>query len=126
MDHSNNDHGSGAEGRDAVRAAEQTVSDAWIGRLLLAESEAGAVLGACARVRRRAADRVREAQRGGDVAALARTQTELDIADAAQRRALETHERHRVKLAHELTAWSEALACRLHEARADGSAARWR
>jgi hypothetical protein len=70
-------------GREAVRTAEQAVSDTWIGRLLLAESEAETVVGACAHVRERAARRVRAAQRRGDLAALVRAQTDLELADAA-------------------------------------------
>ena len=110
-----------AEDHEAVRTAEQTVSDAWIGRLLLAETEAGAVLGACARVRERAAGRVRAAQRSGDLSALVRSQTDLEQADAACRRALEAHEHARDRLAREHRLWAEANARRARPAPAGRS-----
>jgi hypothetical protein len=53
--------------RHAVCTAEQTVSDAWIGRLLLAESQAEIVVDACVRVRKRAGDSVRSAPSPGPV-----------------------------------------------------------
>lgn len=110
--------GSAAD-REAVRTAEQNVSDAWIGRLLLAESETEAAVGACARVRERAAGQVRAAQRNRDLAGLVRSQAALENADAAWGRALETHECARGRLVRELAAWSEATARRLRQARAD-------
>jgi hypothetical protein len=98
--------------REAVGTAEQTVSDAWIGELLLAESETQVVVRACVRVRKRTADRVRTAQRAGDLAALVRAQ--------------QTHEHARARLAHELAVWSGGVARRGRQARADRSDARRR
>jgi len=102
-----------------VQVAEQAVSDAWIGQLLLAESEAETVAGACARVRERAAARVREAQRAGDLAALARFQGDLEAADAGWGRAVADHERARDRLVRELSGWSAGVASRIREAWAD-------
>lgn len=114
---------SGPMYREAVRTAEQTVSDAWIGRLLLAESEAEAVVGACARERERAVAKVRTAQQNGDLPGLARWQTDLEQADAAWGRALAAHERASGTLTRELAAWSESTAHRVRQALSDRSGA---
>jgi hypothetical protein len=116
----------GAADREAVRAAEQTVSDAWLGRLLLAESEAEAVLGARARDRERAADRVRAAQRARNLTVLVQSQIHLERADAAWAEAMEAHERAGEVLARELRAWSEGTAHRVRQALSDQSGARRR
>lgn len=117
---------SGPVYREAVRTAEQTVSDAWIGRLLLAESEAEAVVGACARARERAAVKVRAAQQTGDLSGLARSQTDLERADAAWGQALAAHEHASGRLSRELAAWSESTAHRVRQALSDRSGAgRW-
>lgn len=108
-----------ADHRAAVHAAEQAVSDAWIGRLLLAESETAAILSACARVRERAADQVRTAQQAGRLAALAQSQTDLEFADAAWGRAVEAHRHARTRLARELETWSERTAHRVRQTLAD-------
>jgi len=121
-----NTQGCDTQDHEAVRAAEQAVSDAWIGQLLLAESETEAFLGAHTRVRQRAVKHVREAQRSGDLAALARSQTDLDLADAACGRAVAAHEHARTRLAHELTVWSRLTACRLRQARSDQARTRRR
>jgi len=84
--------------RAAVRSAEQTVADAWIGQLLLAENEAEVAVGACTRVRNRAAEQVRAAQRSGDLAALVRSQCALERADRACSRALEEYIQARGRL----------------------------
>jgi hypothetical protein len=107
------------DGFSGIQVAEQTVSDAWIGQLLLAESEAETVVGACARVRERAAGRVRAAQRAGDLAALIRLQGDLEAADAGWCRAVADHERARAGLVRELSGWSAGIASRVREARAD-------
>lgn len=112
-----------AAAREAVRTAEQTVSDAWLGRLLLAESEAEATVGACARTRQRAAERVRSAQRTGDLVALTRSQTDLEHADRAWGGSLAVYEHARAKLAHELERWADGTARRVREAWADRSIA---
>jgi hypothetical protein len=112
-----------AAGREAVRAAEQTVGDAWIGRLLLAESETEAALGVRTRLRERAAGRLREAQRAGDLNDLVRAQIELEFADRAWGRAAEEYEHARSRLTAELALWSEATATRVGQAWADRSSA---
>ena len=114
-----------AAARQAVRTAEQTVSDAWIGQVLLAECETEAVLGACTRVREQAAGRVRAAQRAGNLADLVRSQCDLELAEAARRRAVDAHERARIRLVHEVSAWSEGIARRVRQARADRPNAGW-
>lgn len=111
---------------EAVRTAEQAVSDAWIGRLLVAESEADAVLGACARVRQRAADRVRAAQRAGDLAELARSQSDLELADAGWGRAIAARDHVGEQLARELATWSESTAHRVRQRLSDRSGTRHR
>ena len=108
-----------AAAREAVRSAEQTVSDAWLGRLLLAESEAEATVGACTRARQRAAERVRSAQQTGDLNALTRSQTDLEHADRAWGGSLDAFERARTKLADELESWAAGTARRVREAWAD-------
>ena len=107
------------EDREAVRAAEQEVSDAWIGRLLLAESETEAVLGACTRVRQRALARVRSTRRSDKLAEQAQAQTELDLAEAAWGRAVGAHEHARARLARELATWGEGTARRVRQALSD-------
>jgi hypothetical protein len=102
-----------ATGFDAVIDAEQTVGDAWIGRLLLAESEAETILGACVRARRRAAERVQAARQAGDSAAHARSRTDLEMADTACVQAWEDHERAERRLVDELAAWSRSTATRI-------------
>lgn len=117
---------SGPMYREAVRTAEQTVSDAWIGRLLLAESEAEAVVGACARARERAAAQVRTAQQSGDLPGLARSQTDLEQAHAAWGQALAAHEHASGRLSRELATWSESTAHRVRQALSERSGAgRW-
>jgi hypothetical protein len=111
--------GAGAADREAVCAAEQTVGDAWIGRLLLIESETEAIAGACARTRERAADRVRDAQRAGDLAALARSQSDLETADTAWGHALKAHRHARTRLSRELAAWSQSTTHRVRQALSD-------
>ena len=109
---------------EVVRAAEQTVNDAWIGRLLLAESEAEAVIGACVRARERAADRLRDAQQAGDLAALASAQSDLEVADTACGHALKAHGHAHTRLSHELAIWSESTAERVRQALPDQPGAR--
>lgn len=116
--------GSGREraealGRDAVRRAEQTVGDAWIGQLLLAEAESEATVGACSRVRDRVAERVRAAQRSGDLSALVRSQADLERADQAWSRAVHVYDGARERLARELALWTDATARRARQAWAD-------
>lgn len=116
--------GSGREraealGRDAVRRAEQTVGDAWIGQLLLAEAECEATVSACSRVRDRVAERVRAAQRSGDLPALVRSQADLERADRAWGRALDVYDSARDRLEHELALWTDATAGRARQAWAD-------
>jgi hypothetical protein len=115
---SSSDSGSDSEptsDREAVRTAEQAVNDAWIGRLLVAESQAEAVLGACVRTRERAAGRVRAARRSGDPAALARAQTDLRTADTGCGRAWEAHEAAGAELVRELRVWSRSTASRVRQ-----------
>lgn len=107
------------DGTSGIQVTGQTVSDARIGQLLVAESEAETVVGACARVRQRAAGRVRAAQRAGDLDALTRSQGDLEAADAGWGRALAAHERARAGLARELSAWSPGVASRIREAHSD-------
>lgn len=116
----------GAAEREAVRSAEQTVSDAWIGKLLLAESEAEAVVGACVRARERAAGRVRAAQEAGDPAGLARSQCDLEVADAGWGQALAAHKHAHTRLTRELSRWSQSTAHRVRQALADQPGARRR
>lgn len=113
----------GAAAHEAIRTAEQAVSDAWIGRLMLAESEAEAVLSACARVRQRAAARVRGAQETGDLAALVASQNDLEIADAGWGRALAAQELAGAQLMDELAIWSECTAQRVRQRLSEGSGA---
>jgi hypothetical protein len=112
-----------AAAREAIRTAEQTVGDAWIGRLLLTESEAEATVAVRTRLRERALGRVREAQRAGDLSTLVRAQLDLEFADRAWSRAVEEYELARRKLNDELALWSEATANRVGQAWADRSAA---
>ena len=105
--------------REAVRTAEQAVSDAWIGRLLVAESQAEAVLGACVRTRERAAGRVQAAWRSGDHAALAQAQTDLRTADTGCGRAWEAHEAAGAELVRELRVWSRSTASRVRQTLAE-------
>lgn len=111
------------EDRAAVRTAEQTVADAWIGLLLAAETETATILDVHIRARGRVANRVQVAQRAGDPAALARSQTELEIADAACHQASQAHERSADQLARELRTWSGATAQRVRQALTDRSSA---
>lgn len=113
----------GAAAHEAIRTAEQAVSDAWIGQLMLTESEAEAVVRACARVRQRAADRVRTAQRTGDLAALAESQSDLETADAGWGRALAAQERAGAHLTDELAIWSESTAQRVRQRLSERSTA---
>ena len=109
--------------RHAVRTAEQTVADAWIGQLLLAENEAEVAVGACTRVRNRAAAQVRAAQRAGDLAALVRSQRALERADRACGRALEEYTQARNQLSDQLTEWACATQRRIRQAQEDRSGA---
>jgi hypothetical protein len=113
----------GAAARAAVRMAEQTVGDAWIGRLLLTEDEAETALDTRARLREQAAERVRGAQRAGDPAALARAQLELEHADRAWGQAVDGYERAHGVLTEEVALWTRATASRVRQAWADRSAA---
>jgi hypothetical protein len=108
-----------AAAREVVRTAEQTVSDAWIGRLLSAESEADAVVGSCARVRERATDQVRAAQQAGDLTLIVHSQDSLELADAAWYRALDARAHAGTRLASELEMWSENTAHRVRQALSD-------
>ncbi|GAA2063942.1 hypothetical protein GCM10009839_89190 [Catenulispora yoronensis] len=112
--------------RSAVREAEQTVADAWIGRLLTAESTAEAALGACERVRARVAAQLRAAQREGDLLLLGRTHQDLEGADRAWAQALEEYEHVRTVLDRELAAWADATAERVRQAWTDRPATRRR
>lgn len=107
--------------REVIRSAEQTVGDAWVGLLLSVESEAEAVVDACARVRRRAAGRAQAAHRADDLAGLAQAQTDLDLAAVAERRAEDAHELASAQLVSELKTWSEATAHRVAQALTDRS-----
>jgi hypothetical protein len=109
--------------REAVRTAEQTVNDAWIGQLLLAEAESEATAGACARVRDRAVDRVRSAQCSGDLVALVQAQSELERADRVCEHAALAYDDARDRLARELADWTDATAQRARQAWADRPAA---
>lgn len=113
----------GAARRQAVRTAEQTVADAWIGQLLLAENEAQVAVGASTRVRNRVAAQVRAAQRAGDLDALVRSQSALERADRACGRALEEYARARNQLSDQLTEWACATQRRIRQAQADRSGA---
>ncbi|GAA1987117.1 hypothetical protein [Catenulispora subtropica] len=121
------DEGSGgAADREAVRTAEQTVHDAWLGQLLLAEAESEATMAASTRVRHRVAERVRDAQRSGDLVSLARSQAELEHADRACGRALGEYAEARDQLARELAEWTDATAGRARQAWCDRSSPRGR
>jgi hypothetical protein len=113
----------GSARRHAVRTAEQTVADAWIGQLLLAENEAEVAVGACTRVRNRVAAQVRDAQRTGDLDALVRSQYALERADRACGRALEEYVHARTQLSEQLTEWACATQRRIRQAQADRSRA---
>lgn len=117
------DAAAAAAAREAIRTAEQTVGDAWIGRLLLTESEAEAAVAVRTRLREQAAARVFQAQRAGDLNALVRAQLDLEFADRAWSQAVEGYELARRKLSDELALWSEATANRVGQAWADRSAA---
>ncbi|MFL6114316.1 MAG: hypothetical protein ACJ786_23595 [Catenulispora sp.] len=106
-----------------MRTAEQTVADAWIGQLLLAENEAEVAVGACTRVRNRAAEQVRAAQRSGDLDALVRSQCALERADRACGRALEEYVQARTRLCEQLNEWACATRRRTRQAQADHSSA---
>ena len=106
-----------------MRTAEQTVADAWIGPLLLAEKEAEVAVGACTRVRNRVAAQVRDAQRTGDLDALVRSQYALERADRACGRALEEYVHARTQLSEQLTEWACATQRRIRQAQADRSRA---
>src|SRR5947208_618506 len=85
----------GADQRAAVRSAEQAVSDAWIGQLLLAEYEAHMTVDLCTRIREQLADRLRVAQQVGDPAAIDETWRRLESADRAYAAALDSYEESR-------------------------------
>lgn len=106
---------------EAVRVAEQTVSDAWIGQLLLAESESQTLLDACTHIRERTAGLLRAAERTDDPVTLARSRTALELAENAREKAYEVHERAADRLTHELMMWSHATARRVRQSLTDQS-----
>lgn len=119
------DHHHGADQRAAVRSAEQTVSDAWIGQLLLAEHEAHLTVDVCTRVRERLADRLRVARQVGDPPAIQETARRLDRADHACAVALDTYSESRDLLAEQLENWLRATRMRFREAQDDRRVIGW-
>ena len=115
----------GADQRAAVRSAEQAVSDAWIGQLLLAEYEAHATVDLCTRVRQRLTDRLRVAHQVGDPATIAETWRRLESADRAFGAALDSYEESRDLLAGQLEHWLSATRGRIREFEADRRVVGW-
>jgi hypothetical protein len=117
--------GHGADQRAAVRSAEQAVSDAWIGQLLLAEYEAHVRVDICTQVRGRLADRLRVAQQVGDPSTIAETRRRLEHVDRACANALDTYSESRELLAEQLEKWLHASRMRFREAQADRRVVGW-
>lgn len=111
--------------RAAVRSAEQAVSDAWIGQLLLAEYEAHVTVDICTRVRERLASRLHVAERVGDPASIEETSRRLERADRACATALDTYSQSRELLAEQLDDWLCATRGRFREAEADRRVIGW-
>jgi hypothetical protein len=117
--------GQGADQRAAVRSAEQAVSDAWIGQLLLAEYDAHVTVDIHTRIRARLADRLRVAERVGDPSTIAETRRRLDSAEQACAVALDTYSDSRELLAEQLDKWLAASRMRYREAEADRRVVGW-
>jgi hypothetical protein len=111
--------------RAVVRNAEQAVSDAWIGQLLLAEYEAHVTVDLCTQVRRRLADRLQVAERVGDTSSIEETSRRLEHAERACATALDTYSQSRELLAEQLEDWLCATRDRVREAEADRRVIGW-
>lgn len=115
----------GADQRAAVRSAEQAVSDAWIGQLLLAEYEAHMTVDLCTRIREQLADRLRVAQQVGDPTTIDETWRRLEGADRAYADALDSYEESRDLLAGQLEDWLSATRGRIREFENDRRVVGW-
>lgn len=117
--------GHGADQRAAVRSAEQAVSDAWIGQLLLAEYDAHVTVDMCTRIRARLADRLCVAEQVGDPSTIAETRRRLDSAERSCAAALDTYADSRELLAEQLEKWLHASRIRFREAEDDRRVVGW-
>ncbi|ACU73042.1 hypothetical protein Caci_4178 [Catenulispora acidiphila DSM 44928] len=115
----------GTDQRAAVRSAEQAVSDAWIGQLLLAEYEAHVAVDICTRVREQLADRLRAAELSGDPPAIEETARRFANAEHACAVALDTYSESRDLLAEQLDDWLCATRMRFREAQDDRRVIGW-
>lgn len=111
--------------RAVVRSAEQAVSDAWIGELLLAEYEAHVTVDLCTWVRSRLADRLHVAEHVGDPASIQETSRRLERAERACANALDTYSQSRELLAEQLDDWLCSTRGRFREAEADRRVIGW-
>jgi hypothetical protein len=111
--------GNAAAQREAVRSAEQTVADAWIGQLLLAEAEAEAVVSVCDRKRQLAVEQIRIARRAGDISALAQAQSAFHRAAADCDESLQDFHHAGTRLAEHLTDWACFTQRRISQRQAD-------
>lgn len=106
-------------GREAVRAAEQTVSDAWIGQLLVAEHEASVEAAECLRACGRLAARLVALQAAGDTAAVDELRERLERANGRSADAMADYDGVRDLLAQELEGWASTTRVRIAASRAD-------
>jgi hypothetical protein len=106
-------------GREAVRAAEQTVSDAWISQLLVAEHEASVEAAECLRACGRLAERLVALKESGDTVKIGELREHLERADRRSADAMADYDGVRDLLAQELEGWASTTRVRIAASRAD-------
>lgn len=121
VDESNSFPGAGscAARREVVRVAEQTVSDAWMELLILAQQEAEITVAACRRACEELAERLLEAKGGSDLRTLTETQERFAQVVYALDKALDDQEQAQQIWAEEAEEWASCTERRLQEAEDD-------
>ena len=115
----------GLDQRAVVRSAEQAVSDAWIGQLLLAEYEAQSTVSLCTHVRERLVERLTVVQLVGDQQAVVETRRRLESANRACAAALDSYAETRKLLEAQLEEWVLNTRIRFREAEDDRRVVGW-
>ena len=117
--------GHGADERAAVRSAEQAVSDAWIGQLLVAEYDAHVTVDICTRIWSRLVYLLCVAHQVPYPSTLPETRRRLDSAERACAVALDMYSDSRELLTEQLEKWLHASRMRYREAQADRRVIGW-
>ena len=109
------------DAHEAVHAAEQVVSAAWVTQLLHSEQGARDAVRACTQMRSAAATVLHQARVTGDARLIRYAQAELTHQEEALRHCTQVCEAVSAKVAAELDAWAAATRGRVAESLADRS-----